>query len=63
VGLLAATLHRGWEWVNVVGAAYTIVAIWVYGYESGAAIGASIVLGGAIGLLGLGSALMRREIS
>lgn len=63
VGLLAVVLHRGWEWVNVVGAAYTIVAIWLYGYEAGAAIGASIVLGGAIGLVGVGSAVTRHEIS
>lgn len=60
-GLLAATLDRGWEWVNVVGGAYTIVAILLFAYGSGVAIGVSIILGAIIGLLALGGALSRQE--
>lgn len=58
--LLAATVHRGFAWVNVVGGAYTIVAFLLFGYDSGAAIGASVVLGALIGIVALASATARR---
>lgn len=59
VGLLAATLHHNWAWVNVAGAAYTLIAIPAYGYDSGAAIGTSIVLGLIIGLVALANGWRR----
>ncbi len=61
VAVLAATVHRRWDWVNVVGAAYTILAsFWFFSYDSGVAVGTSIVLGAIIGLVALASASASR---
>lgn len=62
VAVLAATVHRWWDWVNVAGAAYTILAsFWFFSYDSGAAVGTSVVLGAIIGLVALGSASATRS--
>ncbi len=54
--LLAATVQRGWSWVTVATGAYAVIAALVVG-GSGAAIAAGVILGLAIGILGLISAL------
>ena len=54
--LLAATVQRGLSWVTVAAGAYAVIAALVVG-GSGAAIATGVVLGLAIGILGLISAL------
>lgn len=57
--LLAVGVHRGFEWANLIGAGYAIIAALVGDY-SGAAIGSSLVLGGIIALVAIGSIASRR---
>ncbi len=56
--LLAATVQRGWSWVAAVAGVYSVIAALVIG-GSGAAIATGVVLGLAIGVLGLISAVAR----
>jgi hypothetical protein len=62
VALLAAAVHRWWDWVNVVGAAYTILAsFWFFSYDSDAAVATSVILGAIVGVVALASATARRS--
>jgi len=54
--LLAATSGRSWSWVAVAVGAYAVIAALVIG-GSGAAVATGIVLGLAIGILGVISAV------
>lgn len=59
VALLASFVHRGWAWLNVAAAAYTLIAIPAFAYASGTAIGVSVVLGLILGVTALGHTLSR----
>ena len=54
--LLAATVQRSWSWIAVAAGAYSVIAALVIG-GSGAAIATGMVLGLAIGILGLVTAV------
>ncbi len=56
--LLAATVQQGWSWATVVAGVYSVIAALVIG-GSGAAIATGVVLGLAIGILGLISAVAK----